>query len=147
MKNIYLIRHCTAAGQHPDSPLTRDGLRQAVQLTDFFISHNSDCERIISSTHLRPIDSMRPYAEQIGLPIDVDERWKERILSDRPIDDWLDVLAQSFHDPHFRLPGGESAYDALTRAKDVFASLDEHEDVMNVMIVSHGNLIALVLQQ
>ncbi|HLR79921.1 MAG TPA: histidine phosphatase family protein [Bacillota bacterium] len=147
MKNIYLIRHCTAAGQHPDSPLTRDGLRQAVQLKDFFISQNIDCDRIISSPYLRAIDSIRPYAEQIGLPIDVDERLKERILSDRPIDDWLDVLEQSFHDHHFRLPGGESAYDALTRAKDVFASLDEHEDVMNVMIVSHGNLIALVLQQ
>src|SRR5699024_6472975 len=96
MKNIYLIRHCTAAGQHPDSPLTRDGLRQAVQLKDFFISQNIDCDRIISSPYLRAIDSIRPYAEQIGLPIDVDERLKERILSDRPIDDWLDVLEQSF---------------------------------------------------
>src|SRR5699024_1485440 len=129
MKHIYLIRHCTAAGQHPDSPLTTDGLRQAVQLKDIFISHNIDCDRLISSPYLRAIHSIRHSAEQIGLPSDVDERLRDRILSDRPIDDWLDVLEQSFHDHHFGLPRGESAYDALTRAKDVFASLDEHEDV------------------
>src|SRR5699024_7632511 len=116
-------------------------------LKDFFISQNIDCDRIISSSYLRAIDSIRPYADQICLPIDVDERLKERILSDRPIDDCVDVLELSFHDDLFSLPDGESAYDALKRAKDVFASLDEHEDVMNVMIVSHGNFIALVLQQ
>src|SRR5699024_4725361 len=123
MKNIYLIRHCTAAGQHPDSPLTRDGLRQAVQLKDFFISQNIDCDRIISSPYLKAIHSIRTYAYHISVPIDVDERLKARISSDRAIDDWLDVLEQSFHDQHFHIPDRESAYDELRRAKDVFASL------------------------
>ncbi|HEX6593515.1 MAG TPA: histidine phosphatase family protein [Bacillota bacterium] len=147
MKNIYLIRHCCASGQHPDSPLTKIGLRQANKLKDFFISRNIVCDRIISSPYLRAVDTIRPYAEYMGIPIDIDNRLKERVISEHPLDDWLDVLEQSFRDHDFRLPGGESAKDTIKRANDLLHTIFDCEDVTNVMIVSHGNLIALVLQQ
>jgi len=36
MKRIYLVRHCKAAGQEPEAPLTEEGVTQAERLADFF---------------------------------------------------------------------------------------------------------------
>lgn len=140
------MRHCSAGGQHKDSPLTTEGMRQA-QLLSFFLSdHNFSIERIISSPYLRAIESVKPYAESKGLNIEIDDRLKERILSDEPVDDWLDVLERSFIDHDYHLPGGESANVAVHRAnqviKDVFNTEESH-----VMLVTHGNLLALILKQ
>ncbi|MFC4557325.1 histidine phosphatase family protein [Virgibacillus kekensis] len=147
MKNIYLIRHCSADGQHKDSPLTSHGIRQAKQLADFLAEKRIEADKIVSSPYLRAIESIRPYAEKNKLNITVDDRLKERILSEDPIDDWLEVLEQSFNDLDFRLPGGESGNDAVKRAEMVIENVLADSNVSNVVFVSHGNIIALLLSR
>lgn len=44
MPTLYLIRHCSAAGQEPDAPLTEAGHEQAHLLRDFF--HEIPIDRI-----------------------------------------------------------------------------------------------------
>lgn len=146
MKKIYLVRHCSAAGQHKDSPLTTEGMRQA-QLLSFFLSdHNYPIDRIISSPYLRAIESVKPYAASKGLNIEVDDRLKERILSEEPVDDWIEVLERSFIDHDYRLHGGESANTAIRRANQVIEGVFNTEE-SHVMLVTHGNLLALLLKQ
>ncbi|WP_164668816.1 histidine phosphatase family protein [Virgibacillus doumboii] len=147
MKNIYLLRHCSANGQHIDSPLTSEGIRQAQLLNTFFTEKDIVADRIISSPYLRAIESIKPYAEENNLEINVDNRLKERILSEYPIDDWIEVLEQSFSDFDFSLPGGESGNDAIKRGKSVIDNIFSDESATNVIMVSHGNLIALLLHQ
>ncbi|SEQ28166.1 2,3-bisphosphoglycerate-dependent phosphoglycerate mutase [Virgibacillus subterraneus] len=147
MKNLYLIRHCTADGQHMDSPLTNEGIRQAQLLSDFFTEQNINIDKIISSPYLRAIESIKPYAEQNNIEVKIDDRLKERILSEHPIDDWMDVLEQSFTDLDFNLPGGESSNDTVNRAKLVIESVQSDKNATNVILVSHGNLMALLLKQ
>ncbi|MFD1040036.1 histidine phosphatase family protein [Virgibacillus byunsanensis] len=141
------MRHCSAEGQHKDSPLTTVGMRQAHLLSNFFNDQNISIHRIISSPYLRAIESIKPYAQLINTEVEVDERLKERILSEDPIDDWLEVLEQSFTDLDFTLPGGESANDAMHRVSQVIDSIYDNENVANVIIVSHGNLLSLLLKQ
>lgn len=147
MKNVYLIRHCSANGQHEDSPLTSTGIRQAQLLKTFFTEKDIIADRIISSPYLRAIESIKPYAENNNLEINVDDRLKERILSEYPVDDWMEVLEQSFSDLNFCLPGGESGNDAIDRVKSVIDSICSDDTATNVILVSHGNLIALLLNQ
>lgn len=147
MKKLYLIRHCSADGQHKDSPLTNEGIRQAHLLSVFLKDKNIDADRIISSPYLRAIESIKPYAENNNMEVSVDDRLKERILSEDPIDDWLEVLEQSFTDLNFNLPGGESGNDAIQRAQAVIENMHKDNKATNVIIVSHGNLIALLLNQ
>ncbi|WP_088050397.1 histidine phosphatase family protein [Virgibacillus dakarensis] len=146
MKKIFLVRHCSAVGQHKDSPLTKEGIRQARQLSTFFARQNIEFDKIISSPYLRAIESIKPYAEQINSRIEVNENLRERILSEEPIDDWLDVLEQSFIDLDFALPGGESGNDCIRRANSVLESLYSNNALSNIIIVSHGNLITLLLK-
>lgn len=46
MKKIYVIRHCEAEGQPPEAQLTEIGLKQAIDLTNFF--SDIKVERIIT---------------------------------------------------------------------------------------------------
>ncbi|WP_373896127.1 histidine phosphatase family protein [Virgibacillus natechei] len=147
MKNIYFVRHCSADGQHMDSPLTTVGMRQAHLISSFFSDQDIKIDKIISSPYLRAIESIKPFAEKTGTEIEINERLKERILSVEPIDDWLEVLEQSFNDQHFALPGGESAKNAVDRANMVVESIYRNDNVKNAVIVSHGNLMALLLRQ
>lgn len=147
MKKIYFVRHCTADGQHKDSPLTTIGMRQAHLLSVFLTEQNITIDRIISSPYLRAVESIKPFAETINQDVKIDERLQERILSDEPIDDWLEVLEHSFSNHDFALPGGESANAAIKRANAVLETIYTDDDITNVVIVSHGNLLALLFKQ
>ncbi|MFZ3579331.1 histidine phosphatase family protein [Virgibacillus sp. DJP39] len=147
MKRIFLVRHCLAEGQHKDSPLTTIGMRQAILLSQFFDKQEIVFDGVISSPYLRAIESIKPFAESNKLEIKIDNRLQERILSNEPVDDWLEVLEQSFTELDFKLPGGESANDAIKRSNEVFESIEANTDMNNVILVSHGNLISLMLKR
>ncbi|TQS74358.1 histidine phosphatase family protein [Ornithinibacillus gellani] len=147
MKTIYFVRHCQAEGQHKDSPLTKEGLLQAEQLADFFRGQDISIDQIISSPFLRATDSIRPFAEQAGISIKLDDRLGERILSEEPVDDWLDVLEESFNHPDFCLPGGESANDVLNRMNPLLDTVLEQPNIQHTILVTHGNWLAILLQQ
>ncbi|WP_229683043.1 histidine phosphatase family protein [Virgibacillus oceani] len=142
-----MVRHCSAEGQHRDSPLTSAGIRQARLVSKFFNDQNLAFDKIISSPYLRAIESIKPFAQNNNLQIEVNENLKERILSEEPIDDWLDVLEQSFIDLDFTLPGGESSNDAINRASIILDEILHNDSLSNVILVSHGNLISLLLKQ
>ena len=146
MKKIFLVRHCLAEGQHKDSPLTTIGMRQAILLSRFFDKQKVAIDGIISSPYLRAIESIKPFAESNNLRVELDDRLQERILSNEPVDDWLEVLEQSFNELDFKLPGGESSNDAIKRGIAVFDSIYQDNNLNNVILVSHGNLISLMLK-
>ncbi|UFU01232.1 histidine phosphatase family protein [Radiobacillus kanasensis] len=147
MKRLILIRHCNAEGQHKDSPLTYDGIHQARHLATFLQEAGFSIDRILSSPYLRAIESIKPYAEQQMTSIEIDDRLKERILSEEPIDDWLDVLEQSFDNQDFRLPGGESSNDARERVRQLLDELQQDEEHSDIAVVTHGNLLAILLSE
>ena len=79
------------------------------------------------------------------MPVRTDARLNERILSVEPIKNWQDVVRDSFDDHDLRSPGGESAREVVDRA---WAALDEiiaAGHPMPLVVVTHGNLMALVL--
>ena len=72
-----------------DAELTTDGKDQANTLATFLLENHLQIDHIISSPFVRAIDSIRPYALQANLSIQEDERLTERILSNVPMDDWM----------------------------------------------------------
>ena len=139
---LILVRHCEAAGQEPDAPLTVDGQRQARELAAFLSTLPVDA--IVASAYLRARQSAEPVADHLHLRIEVDPRLNERNLSPAPIDTWREVVRDSFADPDLRAPGGESADDVLLRAWSVLNELLAGSPELPV-VVTHGNLLALVL--
>lgn len=111
-------------------------------MADFLADQPVDL--VVSSEYRRARQTTQPLADRHGVPLQVDARANERILSAEPIDNWREVLAASFADPDARGPGGESGSEALCRA---WSLIDEicHAGWNLPVVVTHGNLLSLVL--
>lgn len=143
MKHIYLVRHCQAAGQAADAPLTEEGVRQAERLADFL--QDKGIRHIVSSPFLRAVSSIQPLAERLGLNVHQDERLTERVLSTAPLENWLELLERTYSDDNLRFEGGESSGEAAERGMRVVSELIARpEDVL--LLVTHGALLSLLIR-
>ncbi|WP_027954350.1 histidine phosphatase family protein [Halobacillus kuroshimensis] len=146
MDKLIIVRHSETEGQHEDSPLTKLGIRQAQKLAVLLDQSGVTIDRIISSPYLRAVETIRPYARSKDMEIERDYRLEERVLSHEPLDDWEEVLHDTFQDPDLKLTGGESSVEAKDRVLSLIEEL-ENQDCGNVLLVTHGNLLALLLQK
>lgn len=142
MKKIYVMRHCEAEGQLAEAQLTVKGRKQALNLADHFFSEKID--RMISSPYERAIQSIKPLTERLSLPVEISEQLKERVLSTEDLFDWLPKLRATFDDMDLKYAGGESSREAMLRIVEVLQEVWQSE-VENTIIVTHGNLMALLL--
>ena len=139
---MLLIRHCQSSGQDPDAALTETGRKQAQALAEFLSDYPIDM--IVSSSYARAQQSIEPFAATVGLPIHLDYRLIERTLSGSPIDNWREVVRDSFADLELRVPGGESAREVLDRGWAAINKLLDGDHQFPIA-VSHGNLLSLIL--
>lgn len=139
---LYLVRHCAALGQEPDAPLTQEGYRQAEMLAQMLAQKSIG--RIVSSPFVRAYETIAPFAKRCGLAIETDERLCERVLCGAARDDWREALQASFADLDVCLPGGESSRAAMKRG--VAAVTEAWQDNTTTVVVTHGNLLALILR-
>lgn len=142
MSSLILVRHCEAAGQEPDAPLTETGRRQAQELASFLLAFPIDA--FVTSAYLRAQQTAEPLAGLLHLGVEVDSRLNERVLTPYPIDNWREVVRDSFADPDLRAPGGESANDVLRRAWPALENWLSGSAELPV-VITHGNLLSLVL--
>lgn len=142
LKNVYIVRHCEAEGQSSDSQLTEQGLKQALDLSEFF--SESKVNRIISSPYERAIQSIQPLAKLINVEVEIDENLIERVLSTKDISDWKDKLRTTFEDELLKFEGGESSQEAKGRIVDVVENVFDKMSE-DTIIVTHGNLMSLLL--
>ena len=99
---------------------------------------------IVSSSYVRARQSIEPFAATVGLPVHLDHRLIERTLSGSPIDNWREVVRDSFGDLELRLPGGESAREVLDRGWATITELIDGGHRLPIA-VTHGNLLSLIL--
>ena len=142
-KKVYIVRHCEATGQPPESPLTETGFKQAKELTEFL--SKKKINRIISSPFLRAIQTVTPLCEEKKLTIELDERLSERILSTTNLPDWYEKLKATFDDLELRFEGGESSQEAMNRIVKVVEEILKEENE-HTLIVTHGNIMSLLLK-
>lgn len=143
MKKVYIVRHCKASGQESDAPLTEVGVQQAEELSEWFSDKGIDL--ILSSPFERAYRTISPLAGKLGLDIVQEDRLIERVLSGTNQEDWREKLRRTYEDLDLCYEGGESSNAAISRAVSVVReALDSGGN--NIVIVSHGNLISLLLK-
>lgn len=143
MKTIYLVRHCQAAGQEPEAPLTSQGIKDSVALIDFF--HDKNIDVIYSSPFLRAMETIRPFAESVGLNVNLDDRLKERVLSSLQLDNWMAKLEATYNDLDLTFEGGESSTEAMRRGVGFIEGIVQRPET-NFVVVSHGALLSLIIK-
>lgn len=147
---IYCVRHGESAynaegriqGQS-NVPLSALGLRQAQAVLHALAQLPIDA--VYASPLSRALETARPIAESLKLPIHTDERLMEinaGVFQDRLRSELADVYPQEYArwkspDPDFRIPGGESRRDLMVRSKAAFEAIHDagHQQAL---VVAHG---------
>jgi 2,3-bisphosphoglycerate-dependent phosphoglycerate mutase len=142
MHSVVLIRHASAQGQEASALLTEAGVREAEQLADALTAFN--IERVISSPFARATATIAPFCQRAEIPMEIDARLRERVLSPDAIADWRDHLRRSFDEMDYQLPGGESSATAQSRALEVIR--EAVRSARCCALVTHGNLLSLILR-
>ncbi len=142
-KRLYFIRHCKAEGQEENAVLTLEGEASANDLVS--VLEKLQIDYLISSPFQRAIQTIQPFSFKAGLQIHTHEGLGERILSKEPLYDWLVQLKKTFEDKDLTFPGGESSREALDRILNVVNEVSGINSVKNVGIVSHGNIMSLLI--
>ena len=142
-KKIYLIRHCKATGQEPMAELTDEGRDKALSLVPLLEKFHID--HIISSPYKRAVQTVKPFSESTGIPIIIDDKLQERVLSADPIEDWLEQLERTFIDKDLTFSGGESSNDALMRIHKALDKIFENKQMHHVAIATHGNILSVLI--
>lgn len=143
LKKVYLVRHCEATGQLSEARLTNEGLKQALELCEYF--SNIKIDQIISSPYNRAIESIQPLAKELNIDIETDRKLEERILSSQNHPDWFEKLRKTFDDLDLKFEGGESSIDAMNRIVEVVKKVFKSNNKTTI-IVTHGNLMSLLLK-
>jgi 2,3-bisphosphoglycerate-dependent phosphoglycerate mutase len=144
---IYLVRH---AQSHPTNrlderewPLSELGQQQAQRLSPLLES--LDIDHIVSSPYTRCLDTIRPFADSSGLNIAIDHGLRERRITLKLRKDFEEILARSWEDFSFALPGCESSGAAQRRIRPTIEKIIAEYPGRNVAVCSHGNAISLML--
>ncbi|WP_211201484.1 histidine phosphatase family protein [Bacillus sp. NTK071] len=143
IKQLYLIRHCSAEGQEAEASLTKEGRYQAIKLANSLKSVSFD--KLYSSPFRRAIQSIEPLAQVLDQPVTIDDRLSERRLTAEPIDNWLEELEKTFNDTSYKLGGGESSEEASARGLEVLEEAIHHTEE-SALLITHGNLLTLLLR-
>jgi 2,3-bisphosphoglycerate-dependent phosphoglycerate mutase len=125
-------------------PLSVQGFVDAIRLADFMEGYPIDA--IFTSPYTRARQTVEPLTERLGLALSTEPDLRERDLGDGPFEDFLQAVAAVWQDPTFVHPGGESNLAAQQRGVAVVERLKNVYPGDQIVLATHGNLMALILQ-
>jgi broad specificity phosphatase PhoE len=139
---------------HTNYPLSDNGVKQAIELANWFITSNYNVSAIYSSDLTRAAETAVIIAKTLNkMEINFDKRLREfnlGIFEGRKVDS-LTQVEKEFRDSHWenedkKIPEGESVRDMKTRVKEAFEEIRcNHSDNETVMIVAHGGTLYHIL--
>jgi 2,3-bisphosphoglycerate-dependent phosphoglycerate mutase len=149
MKDIFLIRHAeapyTSSIPDPNRPLSTRGRQQAVDLAG--LVQHFGIEEIHTSPYERCVHTIAPLSESLGVqPYKVHDL-REREFTDYHVEDWAQTWRTAWMDPDFSFRDGESGREAQSRMYIAVENIIASSTARTLAISSHGNVIALLLQQ
>jgi broad specificity phosphatase PhoE len=151
MRKLILVKHCPPEVV-PDVPserwrLSEKGKALAIPLADALRPHAPDV--IVSSEEPKAAETARLIAEQLSVPCHTAPGLYEHDRSNVPhmrSGEFISMMELFFRKPRELVLGHETADQARSRFEGaVRRVLDEHPDD-NVAVVSHGTVIALMLE-
>jgi broad specificity phosphatase PhoE len=130
-----------------DSQLSPLGLRQCQAVAEALGTLPIDA--IVSSPLSRALDSARPIADRLKLPIQIEPRLIEIHVGMFQGLEWKDIdqvhpleaAGWRSQDPDYRIPGGESRRDLMLRGAEAFHAIRE-VGYHQAIVVAHGGLLS-----
>jgi 2,3-bisphosphoglycerate-dependent phosphoglycerate mutase len=141
---IYLIRHAHADWRDDDErALSSAGVDAAQSVADRLATQ--PIAALYTSPSRRSIETVEPLASRLGLHLEVVRDLRERELPAASLGEFDSFVQQAWNDPNESLRGGESNVQAQVRGLAVVRDVVARHVGSQVVLATHGNLLALVL--
>jgi len=145
MSTFFLVRHAHADWTPDENrPLSVRGHADADRVAD--ILEQYPIRAVYSSPSRRAIETIAPLARRLGLPVQIEPDLRERQLGDIAAEDFLQAVEATWRDPALAHQGGETNPAAQKRGLDVVRRLQQEHRTESIVLSTHGNLLALILQ-
>jgi probable phosphoglycerate mutase len=153
MSTLLMVRHAESTANlasrytwHDHEPLTELGHRQARE-AGRLLAEQYEPSHLYCSRFRRARQTAEEIAAEVGLPVVEIDGIEERCFGElrgKPWDVYRAVLAELDIEAlwHHRAPGGESLVDVASRAAPVVERLAERHPGQQVIVVSHGGVMA-----
>ena len=145
MSVVFLIRHAHSEWTADEArSLSKPGTLSAQQLAVRL--GGEPIVAIYSSPSRRAVDTVAPLAEQLHLDIYMVENLRERDVPAMRMSEFETMIREAWFDPDSSPGGGgESNIDAQARGVAVMRRIIERHPLQHVVISTHGNLMALIM--
>ncbi len=145
MSILYLVRHAHADWvPNEQRPLSEQGMSDALRVADLLAA--KPITFLYASSARRAAQTIEPLAARLNMPIVTMHDLRERELSRSPVPDFLEAIRHAWTHPYAALPGGESNRAAQRRGIAVIEALVHRHPHEQIVVATHGNLLALILQ-
>lgn len=155
---LHLVRHGETPwnaegriqGQTPGVPLTARGRAQAATVAEAL--GDRPIGAVIASDLVRAIDTAKPLAERLALPIEIAPPLREKDFGSleglRAVDmdpEMRAALERQWHDPDLALDGGESHRQMYERIGGYLGELLSAPPAHEIALVAHGGSVRIAL--
>ena len=142
---FYLIRHAHADWEPDENrPLSARGKRDAIRVAEVLSAY--PVTKIYSSPYRRALQTVEPLAIRLDIPVQIVPELCERNLGRALLGDFDSAVQATWRDPNFSHPGGETNAAAQERGISVVNKLQVEYPGVEIVLSTHGNLMALVMQ-
>lgn len=145
LTTLYFVRHAHSI-YTPDErqrPLSDKGLLDADKTTKLL--HAEKIDYVISSPYKRAIQTIEGIAKYIGKEIMIEDGFRERKLSEGPVEDFEWAVKKVWDVPSFSWEGGESNQTAQTRGMHATFQILNRFEGKRIVIGTHGNIMVLIM--
>ncbi len=145
MTTIYFVRHCQPNFDNKDDrtrELTKEGLADRKNITAFLV--DKDIDLIFSSPYKRCLDTIKPFAETLKLPINQIENLKERHIG-KWVENFNDYAIKQWTDFNYKIENGESLFEVQNRNIMELTSILQKNSGKNIVISTHGTAFSTIV--
>lgn len=143
--NLYFVRHAHSeyTPEEYTRPLSQKGLADAEEVTKILTENKIDV--VVSSPYKRAVQTVEGTALNIAKKILIEDDFKERKLSEGPIENFSLAIRRVWENENVALEGGESNLTAQKRGVAATLKVLQDYEGKNVVIGTHGNLMVLIM--
>lgn len=146
MTHIYFVRHAEPNYQNHNDltrELTEKGLRDRELVTNYLMAKG--ISTVLSSPYLRAVDTVKPLAERLGLPVISVEDFRERKIDSVWIEDFDAFARRQWEDFTYRRSDGETLAEVQCRNVAALKRVLAEYEGNSVAVGSHGTALSTVV--
>jgi 2,3-bisphosphoglycerate-dependent phosphoglycerate mutase len=148
MTVIYMVRHAHSVfnlEEEETRGLSVQGMKDAERVKEIMLKEEIDA--VYSSSYTRAIQTVQGLADEHLLPVQLDERLRERDLAakDFYIEDPEKAMKKVFNHPEFSFPGGESNNEVKARGTAALKELLQKHEGESVAVGIHGHVLTIIM--